>query len=139
MKKVTIFLNVFFVVVGLWMLFNFSSHAYSLSVAAAYFNSFIDDESLHSYYVNLLIESSIYAFINLLGFLSSIAALFFFNYRFDGVSLREKIAARLAESKEKRAQSRVEKAAADKQAEIEDKQKQLEQLQAELDELKKDS
>lgn len=131
MKKVTIFLNVFFIFVGLWMLFNFSSHAYSLSIAAKNFNSFLDDESLHSYYVNLLIESSIYAFINLLGFLSSISALFFFNYRFDGVSMREKIAARLVESKEKRAQYRAKKTE-------EDKQKRLEKLQAEMNELKKD-
>ncbi len=76
--------------------------------------------------------------LSAISLIASTFLLICFNYRFDGVSLREKIAARLLESKEKRAQYRVKKAAADKQAAIEDKQKKLEQLQSELDELKKD-
>lgn len=88
----------------------------------------------HKYVVN----GSITLVINLIFLIALAISLFLFNYRFDGVSLREKIAARLLESKEKRAQYRVEKAAADKQAAIEDKQKKLEQLQNELDELKKE-
>lgn len=84
------------------------------------------------------VRCTIYAVIEAMLIVALGASLFFFNYRFDGVSLREKIVARLLESKEKRAQYRVKKAAADKQAAIEDKQKRLEELQNELDELKKE-
>ena len=89
-------------------------------------------------YMRIAIENTIYAVIEAILIVALGASLFLFNYRFDGVSLREKIATRLLESKEKRAQYRVEKAAADKQVAIEDKQKRLEELQAELDELKKE-
>lgn len=59
------------------------------------------------------------------------ASIFFFNYRFDGVSFREKVAARLTESKQRKAESRLEKQEARKK-------KRIEELQSQLDKLKID-
>lgn len=145
MKKTKILLNVFIILIALISLCCFIMLCIRCGTLWKYYKQALEsqgdvpladgvlDEHLHlSVYCTILCVSLFIIFI------LSVTALFFFNYRFDGVSLREKVAARLLESKEKRAQYRVEKAAADKQAAIEDKQKRLEELQAELDELKKE-
>lgn len=139
MKKVSVFLNIVLVVILACSLYHVVVSCISLPLTINNYNRFlVSDPELATNYYKYVINGSITLVINIIFFIALIIALFFFNYRFDGISLREKIAARLAESKEKRAQYRVEKAAADKQAAIEDKQKRLEELQAELDELKKE-
>ena len=77
------------------------------------------------------IEFMIYAVIEAVLIVLLGVSIFLFNYRFDGVSMREKVAKRLAESAEKRKVFLAEKKEADKQ-------KRLEKLQAEMDELKRE-
>lgn len=139
MKKIPIIINF---VIAFTFLFLFVRFIYDCMGANTYFDYVSSHPNDYDYnlrpMLSAAVQCTIYAVIEAILIVALGASLFFFNYRFDGVSLRKKIATRLAESKEKRAQYRVEKAAADKQAEIEDKQKRLEELQAELDELKKD-
>ena len=80
-------------------------------------------------YISLAAQNTIFAVIEAILLVALAVALFLFNYRFDGVSLREKVSKRLAESKEKRVQYRAEKAEADRK-------KRVEELQKELDDLK---
>lgn len=139
MKKISIFLNVLLCILLACSLYYFVTSCVTLPISINTYNrlAITDPEQAMNYH-KYVVNGSITLVINLIFLIALAISLFLFNYRFDGVSLREKIAARLLESKEKRAQYRVEKAAADKQAAIEDKQKRLEQLQNELDELKKD-
>lgn len=135
MKKITWVINITLAISFFWVFFMF---VVSCIAANNYFQFYYAGYQNPEQLLSSAIENTVYAVIEAILIVALGASLFLFNYRFDGVSLREKIATRLAESKEKRAQYRVEKAAADKQAAIEDKQKRLEQLQSELDELKKD-
>lgn len=138
MKKISILINCTIAFSFLLLFFRFVSDCMGANTYFAYVSSHPND---YDYNLNSMLDAAvrcaIYAVIEAVLIVALGTSLFFFNYRFDGISLREKVAARLLESKEKRAQYRVEKAAADKQAAIEDKQKRLEELQAELDELKK--
>ena len=132
MKKYSIFINTFLIISILYFIFLFAMNCFTATLTFENYNiaersgePYANDlyTSAVSYMVQAIIEG---ALIIINGF-----SLFFFNYRFDGVSMREKIAARLVESKEKRAQYRAKKTE-------EDKQKRLEKLQAEMNELKKD-
>ena len=132
MKKISILINCAIAFSFLLLFFRFVSDCMGANTYFTYVSSHPND---YDYNLNSMLDAAvrctIYAIIEAVLIVSLGASLFFFNYRFDGVSLREKIATRLLESKEKRAQYRVEKAAADKKAAIEDKQKRLEELQAE--------
>ena len=145
MKKTKNLLNVFIILIALISLCCFIMVCIRCGTLWKYYKQALESrgdvplaDGVLDEHLYLSVQCTILCVSLFIIFTLSVAALFFFNYRFDGVSLREKIAARLLEGKERRAQYRVEKAAADKQAAIEDKQKRLEQLQAELNALKKE-
>lgn len=133
MKKISFIINFALILSLLLMIYYF---AVSCWQASFYFseggkvpesNGSIDATP----YMSLAIEGTIFAVIEAIVSISLGISLFLFNYRFDGVSMREKVAKRLAESAEKRKNTHAEREEARKQ-------KRLEKLQAEMDELKKE-
>ena len=130
----------FYIITNICLAIMFICTAYYLVVEAIRLDSFVtvaSSQNLWKEYSSAITNSSILLVLSAISLIASTFLLICFNYRFDGVSLREKIAARITESKEARAKYKAEKAEADKQAAIEDTQKKLEELQKELDEMKK--
>lgn len=132
MKKISIFLNVLLCILLACSLYYFVTSCITLPITINTYNMLIGtDPEQAVHYHQYVVNGSITLVVNIVFFTALTISLILFNYRFDGVSMREKIAARLVESKEKRAQYRAKKTE-------EDKQKRLEKLQAEMNELKKD-
>lgn len=132
MKKISIFLNVMLALFFIWIMYDLVSSCITLSydVQTYLFLSEIESDEA-SFYKNYIVQNSITVAFDAIMTVASVISLFLFNHRFNGVSLREKVAVRLTESKEKRTQYKAEKAEADRQ-------KRLEALQSEIDKLKKE-
>lgn len=126
----------FFIITNICLCIMFICSTYFLIVEAIRLESaaaiFLDQpyDFIQKEYIPVIINSSILIFLSIISMASSIVLIIIFNYRFDGVSMREKVANRIAESKKKKAQYKAEKAE-------EEKQKQIAELQAKIDELKK--
>lgn len=128
MKKVSILINLVIILSFLLTAYYFVVNCWTANFY------FVESGKVHAAgdttpYMSLATQNTIFAVIEAILLVALAAALFLFNYRFDGVSMREKVAKRLAESKERRVQYSAEKAEADKK-------KRLEELQKEMDDLK---
>ena len=132
MKKMSFVINIAIIVSILYLLYCLIAHCF---VANNYFLQISKYGNVEGYDIQSMtstaIEFMIYAVIEAVLIVLLGVSIFLFNYRFDGVSMREKVAKRLAESAEKRKVFLAEKKEADKQ-------KRLEKLQAEVDELKRE-
>lgn len=138
MKKIFIFINIVLALCSIWMLTMFILNCISADLLLDAYSTYPKGAEGIQDILNSITQSIIFLVIDFILLLCLCFIIFLLNYHFNGTPLREKIATRLLEGKERRAQYRAEKAAADKQAAIEDKQKRLEQLQAELNALKKE-
>lgn len=128
MKKLSIFLNVFFIVVCVFAIC-------SIVFSSFWLQSFVEGVILEAIYIPYAIRgisfSSAMIFLAFVTLILSCTFLYLLNRKTDGVSVMNKIAYGADEAKKV-----MEKKKADKEEAR--KQKRLEELQAEIDELKKD-
>lgn len=127
MKKLSIFLNVFFIVVCAFSIC-------SIVFSSFWLQSFVEGVILEAIYIPYAIRgmilSSAMILLALVTLVLSCTFLYLLNRKTDGVSVMDKIAYGADEAKKV-----MEKKKADKEEAR--KQKRLEKLQAEMDELKK--
>ena len=128
MKKIGLFINIVMCLSLIAFLAFLVMDIYGLSIILSTKETAPPD--IYQMYNDQIVQYILLILVSVILSALLIISLFFFNYRFDGIPMREKIANRIAESKEKKAQYKAEKAE-------EEKQQQIAELQAKIDELKK--